>query len=364
MTPPLAERRFRFAPTPSRPLHIGSAWAALIGWALARHAHGRFVLRIEDIDRTRSQAQFEDQLLSDLAWLGLDWDEGPDVGGPFAPYRQAARFHLYDQALENLAQRGHLYACTCSRAEIRQAQSAPHLGLSLNPNEAERPYPGTCRPTTPTLTPHAGLLPDRGGLRLSLPTLRTPRIAFEDSLAGPLEEDLQTTCGDILLGRPGQPTYQLAVVVDDLAMQVTDVVRGRDLLGSTARQLALVEALTGRLPTLRHTHHGLLVDAESKKLSKRDQAAPLAELRHLGPTRLIAALGRAAGYFGDHTRTASANDLADAIADEPRRLAPDLLASPILDDLHTHLAHHTHQASDDRPTPTSPTSPAPSGAAS
>lgn len=333
MNPPPAERRFRFAPTPSRPLHIGSAWAALIGWALARQGRGRFILRIEDIDRTRSQPQLEGQLLSDLAWLGLDWDEGPDVGGPFAPYRQSERFHLYDQALEGLAQRGHLYACTCSRAEIRQAQSAPHLGLGPNHGEAERPYPGTCRPQTPSLHPHAGLLPDRGGLRLALETLRSPCIAFEDSLAGNLEEDLQTTCGDILLGRPGQPTYQLAVVVDDLAMQVTDVVRGRDLLGSTARQLALVEALTGRPPTLRHTHHGLLVDAEGRKLSKRDQAAPLAELHHLGPARLIAALGRAAGYFATHTQTASANDLADAIADEPRRLAPDLPASPILADL-------------------------------
>lgn len=345
MMPPPAERRFRFAPTPSRPLHIGSAWAALIGWALARRARGRFVLRIEDIDRTRSQPQFEDQLLSDLDWLGLDWDEGPDVGGPFAPYRQSERFHLYDRALEDLAQRGHLYACTCSRAEIRQAQSAPHLGLNPNHGEAERPYPGTCRPETPTLTPHAGLLPDRGGLRLSLPTLHSPRLAFDDALAGHLEEDLRTTCGDILLGRPGQPTYQLAVVVDDLAMQVTDVVRGRDLLGSTARQLALVEALTGRPSTLRHTHHGLLVDAEGRKLSKRDQAAPLAELRQLGPDRLIAALGRAAGYFAPQTRTASANDLADAIGDVPRRLAPDLPASPILGELHDHQPLDDQRAS-------------------
>lgn len=336
MNPPPAERRFRFAPTPSRPLHIGSAWAALIGWSLARQARGRFVLRIEDIDRTRSQAEYEDQLLSDLAWLGLDWDEGPDVGGPFAPYRQSERLQLYDEALDVLAARGHLYACTCSRAEIRQAQSAPHLGPGLA--EAERPYPGTCRPETPTATPQAGLLLDRGGLRLSLATLRSPRLVFEDALAGPFEEDLWTTCGDVLLGRPGQPTYQLAVVVDDLAMDISDVVRGRDLLGSTARQLALIEALTARPPTLRHTHHGLLVDAEGRKLSKRDQATPLAALRHLGAARLIAALGRAAGYFAAHTNTASAGDLADAIARDPRRLALDLPASLVFDGLAPHGA--------------------------
>lgn len=347
---PSLPRRFRFAPTPSRPLHIGSAWAALVGWSLARLDAGRFVLRIEDIDRTRSQAQFENQLLSDLAWLGLDWDEGPDVGGPFGPYRQSERLHLYDQALEDLARRGHLYACLCSRAEIRQAQSAPHLGPNLG--EAERPYPGTCRPPHPTTTPHSALLADRGGLRLSLPTLaRGTEITFEDTLAGRdtdpdhpesparLREDLASTCGDVLLGRPGQPTYQLAVVVDDLAMDISDVVRGRDLLGSTARQLALVEALTGRPPTLRHTHHGLVVDADGRKLSKRDQAAPLAELRHLGPARLIAALGRAAGYFATDVHTASARDLADAIAHNRLRLACDLPASLVLEHLAQPGAH-------------------------
>ena len=320
--------RFRFAPTPSRPLHVGSAWAALVGWAWARAHQGQFILRIEDIDRTRSQPRFESELLHDLEWLGLDWDEGPDIGGPHAPYRQSERFDLYDAALESLAKAGHLYACTCSRAEIRQAQSAPHLVAG---NE-ERPYLGTCRPPHPTTTPHLALLPDRGGLRLSLATLDTSRFTFTDALVGTVTEDVTTTCGDVLLGRPGQPTYQLAAVVDDRAMGVTDIVRGRDLLGSTARQLALRAAM-GEKTSIRFAHHGLLVDASGQKLSKRDEAAPLSALRHSGSERLIAALGKAAGYFDPTILRATARDLRDAIADTPAGLAADLPAAMVLEAL-------------------------------
>lgn len=317
---PMGERRFRFAPTPSRPIHIGSAWAALVGWSLARAARGQFVLRIEDIDRTRSQRHFETQLLEDLAWLGIDWDEGPDVGGPAGPYRQSERLDRYDQALRTLADQNRIYACVCSRADIRQAQSAPHLGLG----DTERPYPGTCRPT-PSGRGHR-LLPDRGGMRLELPTQTL--VSFDDVFAGPITEDLSTTCGDVLLGRPGQPTYQLAVVVDDLAMGITDIVRGRDLLGSTARQLALRQALdTPSRPTI--AHHGLIVDRLGHKLSKRDEAAPLGDLRAQGgPEALIAALGRAAGLFAPNIDLASANDLREAIAASPARLVHDLAATP------------------------------------
>lgn len=323
-----APPRFRFAPTPSRPLHVGSAWAALVGWISAQHQGGQFILRIEDIDRTRSQSRFESELLHDLDWLGLDWDEGPDVGGPHAPYRQSERFDRYDAALESLAHAGHLYACTCSRAEIRQAQSAPHLVAGVT----ERPYPGTCRPLHPTTTPLAALHPDRGGLRLSLDTLATQRFAFEDGLVGPVTEDVAATCGDVLLGRPGQPTYQLAAVVDDRAMGISHVVRGRDLLGSTARQLALRAAMGEKTHPF-FAHHGLVVDTTGQKLSKRDDAAPLSTLRPGGPERLIAALGRAAGYFGPDTYRATARDLRDAVTTAPARLATDLDAAPIFEAL-------------------------------
>lgn len=314
--------RFRFAPTPSRPLHIGSALAALLGWSFARNAGGRFVLRIEDIDRTRSQRVFEDRLLADLSWLGLDWDEGPDVGGPNSPYRQSERLDLYDEALEVLAGRGHLYACTCSRADIRAAQSAPHLGLGED--HAEVPYPGRCRPPEPTLDPARALAPDRGGLRLALRSLDPPGpvVAFEDAGLGHRSEDLRETCGDFLLGRPGQPTYQLAVVVDDLAMGISDVVRGRDLLASTARQIVLAKALGGRPP--RYRHHGLILGPEGRKLSKRDAAPALSDLvASERAEHLIAALGRALGLMSPTTREASAHDFRESLLARPTAATQD-----------------------------------------
>ncbi len=328
--PQPVSRRFRFAPTPSRPLHLGSALAALFGWSLARNDRASFILRIEDIDRTRSKPEVEQTLLADLAWLGLDWDEGPDVGGPFAPYRQSERLQLYDAALTTLSDRGHLYACTCSRADIRQAQSAPHLGLAHEAREL--PYPGTCRPTQPASSSPANALPvdNRGGLRLDLRTLPSPIFDFDDAFVGPTTEDLRDTCGDPLLGRPSQPTYQLACVVDDLAMGITDIVRGRDLLGSTARQLALREALHAAF-TPRFAHHPLLVDDQGRKLSKRDDAPPLESLRQThSAASLIAALGRRLNLFSNAVHAATANDFRDALTPPYRHLDHDLPANPPL----------------------------------
>lgn len=301
-------RRFRFAPTPSRPLHPGSALAALFGWSAARLAGGVFILRIEDIDATRCRPAHEVALLDDLAWLGLDWDEGPDLGGPRGPYRQRERLARYDAVLADLAARGLAYRCACSRADVQAARSAPHL-LGVE-RDAERPYPGTCRAHPPESLPEG-----RGGWRLAV--ARSPggvERVWTDGWCGPQREDLRDTCGDFLLGRAGLPTYQLAVVADDIAMGVTDVVRGRDLLGSTARQLALHEALGGSTPPS-FRHHPLLVDADGRKLSKREEAAPLSDLRRDGvaPRRLVAALGRAMSLFGPAVRDAVPADFRDAL---------------------------------------------------
>jgi glutamyl-tRNA synthetase len=300
-------RRFRFAPTPSRPLHAGSALAALFGWSVARIQRGTFILRIEDIDRARCRPEHEASLLTDLTWLGLDWDEGPDLGGPHAPYRQSERLDRYDGLLETLAGRGHTYCCLCSRADLKNHQSAPHLGLAQSP--AELPYPGTCR-----LAAHPGLEPQRGGIRLALDRLdRAPVFPWDDRIAGQCSEDLRQTCGDFLLGRPGQPTYQLAVVADDFDMDITDVVRGRDLLHSTARQLALQAAIGAPTPT--YWHHPLLLDSQGQKLSKRDEAPTLESFRSAGltPGRLIGGLGRALGLWKSPS-TATADDFANALA--------------------------------------------------
>ncbi|MCC6621152.1 MAG: tRNA glutamyl-Q(34) synthetase GluQRS [Deltaproteobacteria bacterium] len=297
-------RRFRFAPTPSRPLHAGSALAAVFGWAACRAVRGTFLLRIEDIDRQRCRKEHEAALLDDLTWLGLDWDE--------PPVRQSERLALYDDALARLVARGRAYACRCSRADIRQAQSAPHLGLDGEP--AEVPYPGTCRRLGLGL---GDLGADgRGGMRLDVDALGAGAVVdWADGLLGPRREDVRTTSGDFLLGRPGQPTYQLAVVVDDALTGVSDVVRGRDLIGSTARQILLHRDLNASPPP-RFAHHPLIVDAAGGKLSKRDGALALASLRAAGvsPERLLADLGRAIGLLSADVRRATPRDWADAIA--------------------------------------------------
>lgn len=314
MSAPAPRRpRFRFAPTPSRPLHAGSALAALLGWGVARARGGAFVLRVEDIDRGRCRPEHEASCLEDLAWLGLSWDEGPDVGGPFAPYRQSERLARYDAALASLEARDLAYRCVCSRADVVAAQSAPHLQAPGRraPGDApgERPYPGLCRPR-PGAARVAG-----GRARLNVEALGDgARVSWRDGDGRVYTEDVRATCGDFVLGGPGEPAYQLAVVVDDVAMGITDVVRGADLLGSTARQILLHRALGAEPPRFRH--HPLLTDASGRKLSKRDGDLALAELRRAGlaPERLRAALGRAVGLFGPAVRRAAPEDLVEALA--------------------------------------------------
>jgi len=271
---------------------------------------GDFVLRVEDIDTSRCKPELETASLEDLRWLGLDWDEGPELGGPHAPYRQSERLDRYDDALEGLSLSGQVYPCTCSRAAVRAAQRAPHL----QPGE-EQPYPGTCR--THRFT-EAGLDPDRGGYRLDVETLgEEARVRWSDGWAGAQTEDVRATSGDFLLGRPGAPTYQLAVVVDDAAMGITDVVRGRDLLGSTARQILLHERL-GHAPP-QHAHHPLLIDGAGRKLSKRDHALTLQSLREDGvsPTRVIAALAGAVGLVSADPTHLTAAGFAALVTERP-----------------------------------------------
>ncbi len=300
--------RFRFAPTPSRPLHAGSALAALIGWATARNAGGAFLVRIEDIDRSRCRPEFETTALDDLEWLGVDWDEGPRVGGAFTPYRQSERMERYDAALEALDAQGRVYPCRCSRSDVRAAQRAPHLHADAV--SGELPYPGTCRGVD------GPMHPDRGGFRLAVDALKEhARVAWNDRWLGAQFEDVRTTCGDFLLGRPQAPTYQLAVVVDDIAMGITDVIRGADLAGSSARQALLHQALGATPPSF--GHHPLIVDAAGRKLSKRDGDATLAARRAAGQrsTSLIAALGRIVGVFGHTVDSATADDFRAALVD-------------------------------------------------
>jgi len=241
------------------------------------------VLRVEDLDRPRVVAGVEARQLDDLRWLGLDWDEGPDVGGPEAPYRQSERADRYAAALAALGRQGLLYWCDCSRAEIVRVASAPHPG-----DDGPR-YPGTCRDRG---------LEERVWRRPPALRLRVParEVLVEDALQGLVRQDVAATVGDFVLRRgDGVFAYQLAVVVDDLAMGVSQVVRGADLLSSTPRQVLLAEFLGGRAP--RYAHVPLVVDARGERLAKRGGGVTLRELRDAGVTagQLVEALAQLTG---------------------------------------------------------------------
>jgi len=260
--------RGRFAPSPTGDLHLGSAAAALVAWLRARAADGAFVLRVEDIDTPRVVAGSEERQLDDLRWLGLDWDEGPDVGGPHAPYRQSEGGARYDTALAALDTQGRVFRCDCSRSEIARVASAPHAG-----DEGPR-YPGTCRPLG--MRERAWKRPP--AIRFAVPP---GSIAVSDLWQGESAQDAAAVVGDFVLRRgDGLWSYQLACVVDDLAMGITEVVRGTDLLASAPRQIVLARAL-GREPPA-FAHLPLVVAADGSRLAKRDGGTTLREWRQAG----------------------------------------------------------------------------------
>jgi len=264
--------RGRFAPSPSGEMHLGNAWTALLAWLQVRSLGGRMVLRVEDLDPERSRPEHTDLIIRDLHWLGLDWDEGPDIGGPYRPYTQDERRGLYQQYLDSLIERGLVYPCYCTRAEVQAAASAPHGG--------ENPYPGTCR--TLSLKEQETRLGQgrKPALRLAVPC---EAVAFDDGLHGHMEENLAKVCGDFTVRRSdGVHAYQLAVVIDDATMGISHVLRGDDLLASTARQLLLYR-LFGFTPP-RFTHVPLLCSPDGHRLSKRQQDLSLAALRARGVT--------------------------------------------------------------------------------
>jgi len=255
------------------------------------------VLRVEDLDTPRVVAGAEARQLDDLRWLGLDWDEGPDLGGPLGPYRQSERTAPYEAALDELARRDLLYLCDCSRAEIARVASAPHPG-----DEGPR-YPGTCR--------DLGMRP-RAWRRPPAIRLRVPErvIEVEDALQGHVTQDVAAAVGDFVLRRgDGAFAYQLAVVVDDLAMGVAEVVRGADLLGSTPRQVLLAELL-GRIPP-RYAHVPLVLASDGSRLAKRNAGTTLREQRAAGvePGALVDALARTLGLGHGHAPAALLSSL-------------------------------------------------------
>lgn len=290
--------RGRFAPTPSGRLHLGNALSALLAWLAIRAAGGAMILRLEDLDRARCKPEYVAPLLADLRWLGLDWDEGPDVGGLCAPYEQSLRTERYVEALCALERDGRLYPCYCSRADLLAA-SAPHGLASEGPGCA-----GDCRQLTAAERAKRAAR-KQPSLRFAMPLREFP---FDDGIAGPVRYPAGAG-GDFVVKRAdGVVGYQLAVVVDDIAMGVTDVLRGWDLLDSTPRQLALYEALGAAPP--RFAHGPLLLGPDGARLAKRHGAVSLAELRERGvrAERLVGWLAARAGLL-DRSEDAAAAEL-------------------------------------------------------
>jgi len=319
--------RGRLAPSPTGALHLGNARTFLLAWLSLRAQGGQVVLRIEDLDGPRVKPETVSQLIGDLQWLGLDWDEGP--------YIQTQRIPLYQAAWERLAAAGQIYPCRCSRTDIERAASAPHVG------DEGPPYPGTCRPKTsqPELTPlrttHPQLThpqsaqpqsaqPNRARPTMTQAELTQPRAAqaelprvertsnasdereprerkpawrfrvpaeaipFDDGFSGPQVGNVAESSGDFVVWKgTGTAAYQLAVVVDDAAMAITEVVRGDDLLSSTPRQLLLYQAL-GLAPP-RFWHVPLVVGLDGRRLAKRHGDTRICWFRESGvrPERLV-----------------------------------------------------------------------------
>ncbi len=305
--------RGRFAPSPSGRMHLGNLFCALLSYLSVKSRGGEWILRIEDLDTARCRPDYARQVEEDLRWLGLAWDEGGSAGGPDAPYFQSERTALYEAALARLRGMGLVYPCFCTRAQLHAA-SAPHRedGLTV--------YPGTCRGLTPEDIARREAAGRKGALRLRVPE---ETVTFTDGHLGELTEYLPTDCGDFLLRRSdGLFAYQLAVVVDDAAMGVTEVVRGADLLSSTPRQLLLYELLGWEAPEF--YHFPLLLSPDGRRLSKRDGDLGLGALRErYTPEEVVGKLAYLAGQNpggGPRTPEALAEDFHwDAV---PRRDIP------------------------------------------
>lgn len=266
--------RGRLAPSPTGYLHIGHAATFGLAAERCRDAGGLLVFRNEDIDPDRRRPEFVAAMFEDLRGFGLGWDEGPDCGGPYGPYNQSERLSLYREALERLKAGGFLYPCVCSRRDIRAAVSAPHEGEGARAVDDEVRYPGTCRDRAEPAAEGA-----RRAWRFRVPDGEP--IRFTDARLGPREYIAGRDFGDFVVWRPDDvPAYQLAVVVDDAAMAITEVVRGADLLLSTARQLLLYRALGLEPPSF--CHADLVTDEDGVRLAKRHDALSLRALRASG----------------------------------------------------------------------------------
>jgi glutamyl-tRNA synthetase len=268
-----APYRGRIAPSPTGLLHLGHAATFWAAHRRAVEARGTLVLRMEDLDPQRSKPEFATAAIDDLHWLGIRWQEGPEIEGPYAPYNQSSRLPLYVAALSRLIAAGFVYPCRCSRKDLAQVAQAPH--------DDEPIYPGSCRPSPNRPSPAKLDSPAPAGTNWRFQVPDGESVEFDDGHFGPQRFVAGRDFGDFLVWRrDGVPAYQLAVAVDDAGMSITEVVRGADLLVSTARQILIGRALGMAEPSWRHCP--LVKDATGQRLAKRHDALSLRALRASG----------------------------------------------------------------------------------
>ena len=264
--------RVRFAPSPTGHLHVGNARTALFNWLLARGGGGSFVLRIEDTDRERSTSESDAAIVEDLRWLGLDWNEGPDIGGPSGPYRQSERRHLYASYANELVAEGHAYYCFCTRDQLDAERRA-----AVEAGQPAR-YSGRCRSITRDEAEARIAAGERPALRFRVPADR--EIVFTDAVRGQVRFHTEVIGDPVIVRADGMPAYNFAVVVDDALMGITHVIRGEDHISNTPRQLLLYEALGFSPPVFAHL--ALVLGPDHSPLSKRHGATSVAEFRAKG----------------------------------------------------------------------------------
>ena len=299
MTSPI---RLRFAPSPTGLLHVGNARTALFNWLLARGQGGTFVLRVEDTDVVRSTRASEDGIKADLRWLGLQWDEGPDEGGPYPPYRQSERMDRYRAAAERLITEGHAYYCFCSAEQLEQERVAA-LAAGLPPR-----YSGRCRTLAADEVAAWRAAGEPAALRFQVPVDRD--VTFKDLVRGDVTFQTSVIGDPVIVRSDGGPAYNFAVVVDDAEMAITHVIRGEDHISNTPRQILIYEALGWTPPVFAHL--SLVLGPDHAPLSKRHGATSVSEFRARGylPEALVNYLALLGWSPGEGEELVAADEMA------------------------------------------------------